>query len=180
VREVIYYLTQSVDGFIADVDGGVGWMSGAPNEDYGYEEFYHGVGTILFGSKTYEHILGIGGGFPYPDKEVIVFSKRELEAVEENVTIEKGNAAEVVARLKIAEGGPIWLGGGAELATTLLNAGLVDRLRIFIQPILLGNGIGTVDVLERYKTLQLERSKQWDGGIMELEYTVLKPWRSDV
>jgi len=180
MREVIYYLTQSVDGFIADVDGGVGWMSGAPNEDYGYEEFYHSIDTILFGSKTYEHVLGIGGGFPYVDKEVIVFSNRDLEPIEENVTIEQGDATTVVARLKLTEGGPIWLGGGAELATTLLNAGLVDRLRIFIQPILLGNGIGLTDVLERYKTLELLRSKQWEGGIIELEYTVLKPWRSDL
>jgi len=180
MREVIYYLTQSVDGFIADVEGGVGWMSGAPNEDYGYEEFYHHIDTILFGSKTYEHILGIGGGFPYVDKEVVVFSKRDFEPIEDNVMIERGDAPAVVARLKLAEGGPIWLGGGAELATTLLNAGLVDRLRIFIQPILLGNGIGLTDVLERYKTLELVRSKQWEGGIMELEYTVLRPWRSDV
>ncbi|MCL2818362.1 MAG: dihydrofolate reductase family protein [Actinomycetia bacterium] len=180
MREVIYYLTQSVDGFIADVDGKVGWMSGAPHEDYGYEEFYQGIDTILFGSHTYEHIMGIEGDFPYPDREVIVFSERELEPITPNVVIEHEDAEKVVARLKIAVGGPIWLGGGAELATSLLNAGLVDKLRIFIQPILLGNGIGTVDVLERYKTLELVRTKEWAGGIVELEYGIVKPWRSDI
>jgi len=180
MREVIYYLTQSLDGFIADVDGGVRWLAGVPNEDYGYEEFYHSIDTILFGSHTYEQICGFEGGFPYPDKEVYVFTKRGLEATDENVVIDHEDAVKTVARLKVAEGGPIWLGGGAELATTLLNAGLVDRLRIFIQPILLGNGIGVVDVLERYKTLVLEHSKEWPGGIMELNYTLVKPWRSDV
>jgi len=180
MREVIYYLTQSLDGFIADVDGGVGWLSGVPNEDYGYEEFYHGIETILLGSRTYEQIVGFGGAFPYPDKEVIVFTQRDLEPAEENVIIDRGDAVKTVARLKMREGGPIWLGGGAGLATTLLDAGLVDRLRIFIQPIVLGNGIGTVDVLARYKTLVLESTKEWPGGIVELNYTLVKPWRSDV
>ncbi|MCL2491411.1 MAG: dihydrofolate reductase family protein [Coriobacteriia bacterium] len=180
MREVVYYLTQSVDGFIADVDGKVGWMSGSPNEDYGYEKFYHSVGTILLGSHTYEHILGIEGNFPYPDKEVVVYSHRDLEAVEPNILIERGDAAESVARLKLKEGGSIWLGGGAELATSLLDAGLVDRIRVFLQPILLGNGIGLTDVLQRYKTLELTHTKEWIGGIVELEYTIVKPWRSDV
>ena len=180
MREVIYYLTQSLDGFIADVDGGVAWLSGAPNEDYGYEEFYHSIDTVLLGSHTYEQIVGFGGGFPYADKEVIVFSARELESVDENITIEHEDPAKVVARLKIVEGSPIWLGGGAELATTLINAGLVDRIHVFIQPIVLGAGIGLVDVLDKYKTLVLDHSKQWVGGIMELDYSIVKGWRSDV
>jgi dihydrofolate reductase len=180
MREVVYYLTQSVDGYIADVEGGVGWLSGAPNVDYGYEEFYHGVGTILFGSHTYEQICGFAGEFPYPDKEVVVYTSRDLEPAEQNVTIEHGDVKKSVARLKLGAGGPIWVGGGAELATTLLDASLIDRLRVFLQPIVLGNGISLTDVLTRPVTLDLQNTKSWTGGVVELDYLVLKSWRSDV
>ena len=180
MREVVYYLTQSVDGYIADVEGQVGWLSGAPNTDYGYETFYQAVGTILFGSHTYEQICAFEGVFPYLEKEVIVYSARPLEVVAPNVVIEHEEATRSVARLKMEQGDLIWVGGGAALATTLLDAGLIDRLRVFIQPIVLGNGINLTDVLGRYKTLDLEYVKQWPASVVELNYRVLKPWRSDV
>lgn len=53
-RKVILYLAMSLDGFIADKNGGVGWMDLANNGeafegDYGYAAFSAEVDTVLDG-----------------------------------------------------------------------------------------------------------------------------------
>lgn len=180
MRKVIYYVTQSLDGYIADQNGSVDWLYGAPNTDYGYEDFYASVDTVLFGSATYETILSFGDYYPYEDKQVFVYSSKPLVSVSENTTICSEPAAHHVARLKLEEGSDIWLGGGGKLGAALLNAGLVDELRIFVQPILLGQGIRLVEQLDRFIGLDLVNHKVWPGNLVELHYTLIKGWRSDV
>lgn len=60
-RKVILYLAMSLDGFIADKNGGVGWMDLANNGeafegDYGYAAFSAEVDTVLMGMTTYRQI----------------------------------------------------------------------------------------------------------------------------
>lgn len=181
MRKVIYYVTQSVDGFIADKNGGVGWLYGAPNTDYGYEEFYRSIDTVLLGSATYKTILNMSPHFPYPDKNVCVFtSDKSLEIRGERTALISEDAATYVARLKISEGGSIWLGGGGALASTLLQAGLVDQIRTFIQPMILGGGVPVFAEAPKHYTLELNDHKKWPGNLVELDYSIVKDWRSDV
>ena len=180
IRPVVLYITMSVDGFIADTEGGVGWLAGAPGEDYGYAQFYEGVDAVLLGRKTYEQILGFDVGFPYADKPCYVFSSDEsLPRAAESVEIVTTPAEEFVARLKLSEGGPIWLGGGARLATTLWDAGLVDEMHLFNQPIVLGGGIPLFSEPYQRRGLELLGSKSWPGGLVEVRYRVLKEWSGE-
>ncbi|MCL2881431.1 MAG: dihydrofolate reductase family protein [Coriobacteriia bacterium] len=185
MREVIYYATMSLDGYLADAQGSTAWMHGAANEDYGFAEFYRGVSGLLLGRKTYEQMLDTGDFFPYADKSVSVFSSNtNLKRAAENVEIISDTAPEVfVARLKLqdADAGPLWLGGGAQLASTLLAAGLVDELQLFVQPILLGAGLPLARGPElRKQGLELQECMKKPGGFVKLRYRTVKSWRSDI
>jgi len=83
MSKLILYVALSVDGYIADADGGVDWLpQGEGGEDYGYYDFYEGIATTIMGSATYEQVLGFGP-FPYPDKRNIVSSSRGIKVIPE-------------------------------------------------------------------------------------------------
>ena len=68
------YIAQSLDGYIADADGGVGWLEAAGGgEDYGYDAFFRGVGALAMGAATYEQLLS-WGVWPYADVPTWVFT----------------------------------------------------------------------------------------------------------
>jgi len=182
MRRSIYYFTTSLDGYIADAQGGTSWLAGDPATDYGYEDFYQSVETILLGRRTYEQMLEMGDFFPYADKEVIVFSSNpHLKSAAECVQITQADPAQVLARLQLGEGGDIWIGGGAKLAGSLLKAGLIDELHVFIQPILLGSGLPFFgDAESALRPLEWTHSQDWPGGITELRYKLPKRWRADI
>ena len=58
-RKVILYISQSLDGFIADSKGNVDWILGNNenyDSDYGYENFIKDVDTVILGANTYKQI----------------------------------------------------------------------------------------------------------------------------
>lgn len=87
-----YYVAQSLDGYIAERDGGLDWLltygdatadddteggvSGAT--EGGYDRFYAQVGALAMGSGTYEWILEHADGWPYPELPSWVFTSRDL------------------------------------------------------------------------------------------------------
>jgi len=184
MRKSIYYFTMSLDGYIADSNGSVDWMTGAPNIDYGFQDFYNEVGTVLLGSTTYRYMLEMGDFFPYPDRDVIVFSSNDkLKLAADSVQLSQDDPTKVLARLQLEDEdkGYIWVGGGGTLAASLFEAGLIDELRVFIQPVILGSGTKALckDVLTS-RALELLSTKEWPAGIVELRYLVPKRWRSDL
>lgn len=184
MRKCIYYVTTSVDGFIALEDGSTAWMSGAPRSDYGFHEFYCSVGTIVMGRKTYEKILNMSQGeyFPYDDKEVyVVTHDADFIPHSGNIHVISQNINQEIARLKIQKTkGPIWIAGGSELATFLFEEGLLDEIHVFVQPIVLGAGISLFGALKKPSSLRLEASEKWPGDIVELRYQTVKSWRVDI
>jgi dihydrofolate reductase len=60
--QVVYSAATSLDGFIADEQGGVDWLNAAmvPGEGYGLSEFMASVDAVLMGSRTYEKALELG------------------------------------------------------------------------------------------------------------------------
>ena len=184
MRKCVYYVTISADGFIAQEDGSTRWMSGAPRSDYGFNEFYHGVGTIVMGRNTYDKILNMSDKnyFPYEDKKVIVASNDDtFEPHSTEIEVVGTNLGERIAREKInGQESDIWVAGGATLATALIEAGLLDEVHVFVQPILLGEGISLFNSLQHPLCLRLENMEKWPGDIVELRYLTVKSWRVDI
>jgi dihydrofolate reductase len=58
VRGLILYIATSLDGYIIRTSGEVDWLF--TDQDYGYTEFFAGVGRVLMGRKTYEQLPSFG------------------------------------------------------------------------------------------------------------------------
>jgi dihydrofolate reductase len=68
------------------------------------------------------------------------------------------------------QGKYIWLVGGAEIITPLLNAGLIDEIILSIHPVVLGRGIPLFRNIERQHDLELTGSTAYPSGLVQLRY----------
>ncbi len=173
MRDVVLYITASLDGFIADAHGGVEWLEGADDEDYGYAQLMDSVDTVLQGSHTYLDTLTLVDHDPYEGKDNIVFTSRDDLPTRGSERFVSDDPVKFVRDLKRATGGRIWLVGGGELASTLMSAGLIDEVDLFVQPVILGDGIPLWRPPLDMRHLQLVEAKAWPGHLAEIRYRVL-------
>jgi dihydrofolate reductase len=164
------YIAQSLDGYIADEEGGVGWLEEAGGgEDYGYADFFARVGAIAMGAATYEQLLA-WGVWPYGDVPTWVFTHRQFAVPEgADVRFTERPPREVVAELDEVAQGNVWLAGGGSLVRQWIDERLLDELILFVVPLLLGGGIRLFDGSLRTK-LELLHAKDYDSGLVELRY----------
>jgi dihydrofolate reductase len=102
-----YFCAASLDGFIAESDDTLEWLTkydgsfngaGAEPMKGTYERFYDGVGALVMGSTTYEFVLAELGEWPYQGKPTWILTSRELpEPAGEDVDVRigKGNVSEL-------------------------------------------------------------------------------------
>jgi dihydrofolate reductase len=172
---ITLYIAASVDGFIADEDGGVDWLDAyeRPVEDeddpMGYEAFVADVDCLCMGATTYEQVLGFGD-WPYGRTPTTVVTHRELSRANENVTFAGGDVDDIARRLQ-REYDHVWLVGGAQLARAFLRANRVDELRLHVVPTLLGDGVSLFGATGR-QDLTLLDTVTHGNGIVELRYSI--------
>jgi dihydrofolate reductase len=165
-RNIILFIATSLDGYIARKDGGIDWLF--TDQDYGYEQFYSRIDTVIMGRKTYEDVLTFGE-FPYKGKECYVFSKTNqknnpyVEFIHEDVL-------EFITKLIQQEGKDIWLVGGAGLIESFIRHNLIDEFIISIHPILLGDGIPLFLQNEYETKLTIKNCNVFDTGLVQLHY----------
>ena len=148
---LIYSMSVSVDGFIADRDGAFGW--GAPSEElFRFHLARVGeLGGYLCGRRLYETMLvwetdpslrkdGLGAAFAdvWCAIPKVVFS-RTLDGVQGNARLAEAPLAEEVAAALAATDKDVSI-GGAGLAAAAVELGLVDELRMFRYPVVVGGG----------------------------------------
>ncbi|HEV3485460.1 MAG TPA: dihydrofolate reductase family protein, partial [Vicinamibacterales bacterium] len=68
----------------------------------------------------------------------------------------------------------VWLFGGANVARQFLDAGIVDRIELFVVPLLLGSGIRLFERLDRGVALQLNELKEHAKGVVQVTYSVVR------
>jgi dihydrofolate reductase len=94
-----------------------------------------------------------------------------LESPEwQNTTVLEGDVSEAVSRLKQEDGETITLNGSATLLRSLLRAELVDELRLFLHPVVLGSGHRLFDDGEDLGALKLIECHAYDNGVVSLTY----------
>jgi len=172
VRKVVLYIASSLDNFIARPDGSVDWLSSPefllPNEDYGYNDFYPTIDTTLMGNSTYKFILDQDVPFPYPDKTNYVFSRSANNHVTEFVRFISEAPTDFVRRLKQEKGEDIWLIGGGQINSILLDKDLIDKIILTLIPMTLGEGIPLFHGKYKEVKFNLEDSKSYQNGIVQL------------
>ncbi|MEM7591036.1 MAG: dihydrofolate reductase family protein [Cyanobacteria bacterium P01_A01_bin.83] len=190
MKELIYYVACSVDGFIADSDGSHDGF--CQDSEYfanlfaifpetvpshlrdvmGTNDENQWFDVVLMGRKTYEVGLKDGITSPYSHLKQYVFSRTMSASPDDNVSLVSENAVELVTNLKQEPGKNIWLCGGANLATTLFINNLIDRLILKVNPFLMGSGIPLFSGVIQQSILELTNSQIYDNGVLLLYYKV--------
>lgn len=177
MRQLVYHIACSVDGYIADPNGGVGsfLMQGQHADD-----FIQSLGDfdgVIMGSNTYTfgYAYGLKPGEPaYPGLTHYIVSEGLNFNESSQVRLIKNDVLKQLSSLKAMAGKPLWLCGGGNLAGQLANAGLIDRLILKVNPAVLGAGIPLFENLQKPLKLALEDAKSYKNGVQLLSYTVLK------
>jgi len=175
MRKIKLFIAISLNGKIADSTGNVYWLDSIPNPnniDHGYAEFYKSIDTTIQGNNTYNQIMSWGIEFPYSDKKNYVLTHKKGLENTENVEFISENHISVIKQIKNQKGKDIWLIGGGQINTMLLNENLIDEIQIFTMPIIISNGIELFENLPKETHLKLIKTKLYSTGAVELKYKV--------
>lgn len=154
---------------------------------YANEELFAALGaaaassdTMLLGRVTYDVFAGTFAGAPASDpvatmlnnlKKVVVTSSPESLAWQNSSAL-PGDVVDAVSRLKAGEGGTIMVNGSLTLVRTLLRAGLVDELSLFVHPLVVGEGRRLFGDDGQAVPLELVSSTVFTTGVVHQIYRV--------
>jgi dihydrofolate reductase len=168
MRRVVYSVAMSLDGYIADPQGGYDWIVMDPEIDF--DALFKRYDAVLMGRKAYDAAKQSGYGMPKP--ETYVFSRTLQQANAPDVTV-SNDPRKTITALKRQKGKDIWLWGGGELFRSVLELGLVDQLEVAIIPVLLGDGLPLLPRTGTRARLKLAGQKLYKKtGTLMLNYEV--------
>ncbi|MEX2530559.1 MAG: dihydrofolate reductase family protein [Gemmatimonadota bacterium] len=170
MRRIRYQVACSLDGFIAGPDDGFDWITPEPTFDF--EVLFAQFDTLLMGRRTYEVVRASGQGFQ--GKKLVVASRSLNAANHPGVEVVGHDLEARVRRLRSEPGRDIWLYGGGELFSQLLEWDLVDSVELAFMPILLGDGLPFLPSPAVRRRLKLLETRPYPGGMVLLEYQVQK------
>ncbi|WP_161964273.1 dihydrofolate reductase family protein [Chitinophaga flava] len=175
MRKIIFSAAISIDGYMEGPNGETDWC--IMDEDMQFNVFLDETDTILFGRKCYDKYLKNGPPSTSKmdkelwdtifSKQLIVFS-RTLTSVNNSIHLVRENMITAMTSLKAQPGRNIWLFGGASLASSMLNAGLIDEIQLGVIPIILGAGNPLFTGIEQRILLKTSHSKLFKSGVQQL------------
>ncbi len=187
MRKIISFMHISLDGFVAGPNGEMNWITVN-------EEIFDHVGTrigetdaALYGRVTYEMMENYwpaAGDKPgaskhdinhstwYKKAHKLVLSKTMKGADLPNTTIISDNLAERIKELQQQPGSEILLFGSPTATHALIQQNLIDGYWLFVNPIILGQGIPLFTGIKEKIKLKLLTTRQFTSGVTELNYTV--------
>ncbi|WP_424351606.1 dihydrofolate reductase family protein, partial [Lutimonas sp.] len=145
IKKNSVFIATSLDGYIADQDGGIDWLHSIPNPDQidmGYGEFMAQTDALIMGRTTFETVCGFDMDWPYK-KPVFVLSNsmRSIpKAYEDKAALVKGSLKEILYKINAKGYRSLYIDGGRTIQS-FLSEDLIDEMTITIIPILLGGGI---------------------------------------
>ena len=173
MNRLILYIAVSLDGYIAEKDGGIHFLeeTSSPSPDLDYENFYNSLQAVILGGKTYRQIKNVlsPGKWPYEGMPCYVCT-RQQNYYDPNVQFTSlPPGKEVLDLIYEKHPGNIWLMGGGEIIRCFMRENLIDTYYIYIMPTVLGNGIPLFPAGFPKTDLKLESCRNI-GGIVELIY----------
>jgi dihydrofolate reductase len=189
LRRIISAMRITVDGYIEDPEGRIDWVESWEDE----YDLLDRVDLAVLGTGMYSGYeqywtaaLNPKGKLPFSGKEPtpgevayanwaartphIVISRKALNVNWKNTRVVSD--LEEIRELKQKTGKDIYVVGGAILVSALINHGLVDEIRLMVNPVLLGGGKALFNGLTERKHLKLESAEQRGNGKVYLIYSV--------
>ncbi len=177
MSKIVYYVASSLDGFIAGKDDDISqfFLQGEGVEKY--QSDLAQFRTVIMGRRTYEfgYQYGLQPGQPaYPHMEHHIFSNSlQIEHLAESVHIEP-RSLDRIREIKRTSKTDIYLCGGGAFAGWLLDNGLVDQLKLKLNPILIGEGVPLFGNSITKVKWHLTARESFDDGLQILTYDLGK------
>ena len=179
--KLIYSVTTSLDGYVADKDGNFEWTKPSEEVLTCVNGNLHNVGTFLLGRSMYE-TLAVWDTLPTdgPSKGMndfakiwraakkIVYSTSLSHVTIVNTTIERVFHSYAIQKV-VSESDKDFNIGGPHLAAEAIKAGIIDEYHQFIVPLILGGGKYWLPKNVEMK-LQLMTLQKFDNGSAHLQY----------
>jgi dihydrofolate reductase len=181
MRKIFNFMMMTADGYYEGPDQEFDW----PNVDDEFNEFaveqLGEVDTLLFGRRTYETMAAY---WPTPEAEQTdpmvagrmnsiakLVVSRTLDKVEwANSRLITGDVARELTRFKQLHGRDIVIFGSSDLTVNLLKMGLIDELRIIVNPVILGAGKSVFRTADERIGLEHLKTRTFKSGNVLIYY----------
>lgn len=168
------FIATSLDGYIADRNGGLDWLDQIPNPnqvDMGYYQFYERIDALVMGRKTFETVLSFDVDWPY-DKPVFVLSNSlsEIPATHrDKAFLLQGNVDQSLSNIHDKGYQNLYIDGGYTI-TKFLEEDLIDEMIITTMPIVLGEGIPLFGKISQSSHWQLNQTQTFLNQVVQSHY----------
>ncbi len=190
MRKIVSFVHLSLDGFVASANGGLDWVS-ITEELFDYVEHrIKQTDTALYGRVTYQMMEAYwpsAAAQPnaskhdhehsrwYKTARKIVLSKTLEDKNDANTKIIRNQLSDEITQLKQSAGSEILVFGSPTATHALMAENLIDEYWIFLNPVLLGQGIPLFKNIQDRTKLKLVKSKIFPSGVVCLHYEVNRP-----
>jgi dihydrofolate reductase len=167
------YIATSLDGYIADRDGGLDWLFRYDDMDLGehdYRVFAQSIRTVVMGRGTYDFIAAQTTPWAYAGKRVIVVTSSPIEAPVGELEM-RSEVEPLVAELRALDDGDVWMLGGGTLQSAFLALDALDDIEIYVMPELIGGGTPLFPPTGLRRSPTLDEAKPLDKGCVLLRYS---------
>jgi dihydrofolate reductase len=178
---LIYSMSVSVDGFIADREGAFGWTVPSDELFRFHTAQVRELGAYLIGRRLYETMLVWETDPSMRETELdaafadvwcalpkVVFS-RTLDGVQGNARLAEASVAEEAAAALDATDKDVGI-GGAGLGAAAIELGLVDELRLFRYPVVVGGGTSFLPPVTEEIALDLLETRTFGSRVIYERY----------
>jgi dihydrofolate reductase len=183
MSNVIYSMMVSLDGFIARPNGDLDWVIVDDELHRFANERERNVGAHLYGRRMYEamaahwpaadqhpgaHEVEVEFALLWQQMPKVVYSTT-LERVDWNARLVRDVDADDVNALKAASDADMSV-SGARIAATFMQLDLIDAYELYVQPVILGEGIPLFASPDATRNLRLVETRTFDSGVVYLHY----------
>jgi len=185
MRKLILFMHTSLDGFVAGPNGEMDWII-VDEEMFDYAgKRTNEADTALYGRVTYEMMESywptaaeqpgatkhdIEHSTWYNKVDKVILSRTMKGANLPNTKIISDNVPNEIIQLKQAPGSDIIIFGSPSASHSLMTENLIDDYWLFINPILLGQGIPLFKGIRNKTKLKLVKTVPFDSGVVCLHY----------
>ena len=188
MRKLVYGMNVTLDGYIAAPGDDIGWSAPSDELFQWWLEEEQSIDLFLYGRKLWESMSShwpTGDQQPNATPAEIAFSRNwrdtpkvvfssTMSTVDWNARLFTGDPLPEITRLK-AEGSGRMRVGGATLARTAMQAGLIDEYTVVTHPVLVGGGRPFFAALDRWVSLDLVETRTLPGGVVMSRYETKRP-----
>jgi len=179
---LLYSTTCSIDGFVADADGGIGWTTPSEELHAFFNDSLRDVGTYVMGHDMYATMrvwdTWPAGRSAVEDDYAAIWAAADKIVCSDRLTatgvdaprttVEPRLTTRRLAEIVAAADGAVEVSGPTTAAEALLT-GMVDVLQLFVAPRALGAGLRALPAgLDL--ALELTQTRRFDNGTVLLRY----------